>query len=112
MHFGQGHFNQGHFGQQHFPGGGYNPVGGTVTVSVPWKRGGLPLANFALDYWVIDSADELVQSGSCVTNSAGNQVTDIPVAYSGQPLLFVVNNLGPDMITSGKFHGQAVVIAP
>lgn len=112
MHFGQGHFNQGHFGQQHFPGGGSTPVGGTVTVAVSWRRGSLALSNFAFDYWVIDSADELVRSGSGTTNSAGELVVAVPVAYSGQPLLFVVNNLGPDMITSGKFHGQTVVIVP
>lgn len=112
MYFGQGYFNQGHFGQQYFPGGGAELIGGTISVAVPWRHSGIALSNFALDYWVIDSADELVQSGSGMTDSAGQLVLSIPSVYSGQVLLVVVNNLGPDMIATGKFHGQTVVAVP
>lgn len=112
MYFGQTYFNLGHFGQEYWPGGGDQYIGGTVLVQVPWRFNRIPLTNTAFDYWVINSADQLVQSGTATTDGNGISSFTLPATYSGQSLLVVVNNIGPDMSTSGKFHGQAVVAIP
>ena len=112
MHCGAGHFDAGHFNLGHFPGGGYQYTGGTVTVQVLWRFNGQALANTTFDYWVFDSADQLVQSGSATTDVDGYQALLIPATYSGQSVLVGMNTIGPDMVTTGKVHGQKVVAVP
>ena len=75
------------------------------------RRNGNVLAGVSLDYWIISSADALITSGSDVTDSTGTFSVQIQEQYAGQSVLVVVNNLSSDMETTGRFHGQHVVIA-
>lgn len=75
------------------------------TASVTWASA----ANLTLDYFVFDKYDELIASGSAAFDSTGSADLRVPVAYIGDPVLVAVNNLGFDMETAGKVHGQKVV---
>ena len=112
MHCSMGHFDAGHFNLGHFPGGGYQYLGGTVTVQVYWRFGVQALANTALNYWVMDSGKQLVQSGTVQTDTDGYHPLLLPAVYSGQPILLIINNIGPAMETAGKIHSQKVVVVP
>lgn len=112
MHCSTGHFDTGHFNLGHFPGGGYQYLGGTVTVQVYWRFGGQALASTVLNYWVMDSGKQLVQAGSVATDESGYHPLLLPATYSGQSVLLVINNIDSDMGTAGKIHSQKVVVVP
>lgn len=75
----------------------------------PIKRKETVMSGQQYDYWIIDALDELITSGSAVTNAAGYINTTISNTYAGQKVLVVINNLAYDMETSGRFHAQFVV---
>lgn len=74
------------------------------------KRSGSVLASTDLDYWVIDSTDEVIASGSGTTDSSGVLSIALDADYSGETVNVVVNNLSSDMSTAGKIQGQFVVV--
>lgn len=103
--FGGSYFAGDQFGGRHFYAGGASATG---RVRSYWAFGGRAFANRSLDYWVIDSLDTVIASGSGTTDASGWLEMTVPTRYSGQSVLVVVNNLGADMDTSGKAQGQQV----
>lgn len=83
-----------------------------ATITIPITRAGVPLALLALDYWIINSADEVIASGTTTTDADGILSITISAGYSGEKVNVVVNNLGLDMSTAGKVQKQYVVVVP
>lgn len=83
-------------------------VAGSVTVT--WRQAGVALASTAIDYWIINSADELIASGSTTTSGVGAMTVAVPGQYVGQSVLVVMNNLDSGMTTAGKIHSQTVAV--
>jgi hypothetical protein len=83
-----------------------------ATISIPITRAGVPLALLALDYWIINSADEVIASGTATTDADGILSITLSAGYSGESVNVVVNNLGLDMSTAGKVQKQYVVVVP
>ena len=104
--FGAGHFGNNQFAPSHFYGGGVGALGATVTTTWRTKTG--VLAGDDLDYWIIDSMDEIVASGSETTDASGNLVVYLPQRYVGESVLVVMNNLAADMEPDGRIQGQQV----
>lgn len=83
-------------------------VSGSVTVT--WRQAGVALASTAIDYWIINSDDELIASGSTTTSGVGAMTVAVPGQYVGQSVLVVMNNLDSGMTTAGKIHSQTVAV--
>lgn len=80
-----------------------------TTITIPITRAGVPLPLLALDYWIINSADAVIASGTATTDADGILSITLSAGYTGQTVNVVVNNLGLDMSTAGKVQGQKVV---
>lgn len=85
------------------------PVSAGIVASRPWKNAGVVMSGVTLDYWIISASDEVIASGSKVTDSTGKLTVTVSSQYVGQSVNMVVNNLSSSMETSGKFHGQQVI---
>lgn len=84
-------------------------VGGTINVSTTWLVGGSPFASQSLDYIVRDSANLIIAYGTATTDGSGALLTPVPTTYDGDQVMVHVENVGSDMVTTGKFHGVQVV---
>lgn len=105
--FSGGLFGGNLFAGTYFYGGGVGSLGATAAAT--WRNKTGALAGVALDYWVIDAADQLIASGSTTTDASGAMVIYLPQRYVGDSVTVIVNNLAEDMEPSGRIHGQQVV---
>lgn len=83
-----------------------------TTITIPITSAGRPIAGLELDYWIINSADEVIARGTATTDADGILSITLSAGYTGQKVNVVVNNLGLDMSTAGKVQKQYVVVVP
>jgi len=94
-----------------FFSGGSGDVVTTTTISTTWKSGGVAFGNQSLDYVVKSSTNVIVADGVGTTLSSGQLTVTIPIAYSGQLMTVLVDNVAEDMDTTNRFFGAQVVAA-
>jgi len=86
-------------------------TGVQTTVSTTLLRSGVAFANQTLDYVVFNSANAVIAQGVASTNGSGVLTVYIPIVYSGQKVMLYVENVGTNMLTSGRFYAAAVEVA-
>jgi hypothetical protein len=85
---------------------------GSIQVTTTWTVSGSPYASQNLDYVVKSATNVVITSGTLPTNASGVLTVAVPDSYSGESVLIQVENVGSDMVTTGKFHGAQVVAVP
>jgi hypothetical protein len=85
---------------------------GSIQVTTTWLVSGSPYASQNLDYVVKSATNVVITSGTLPTNASGVLTVAVPDSYSGSSVLIQVENVGSDMVTTGKFHGAQVVAVP
>lgn len=109
MHNSSDYFAAYHHAARHHAGGGSGSTGATITTQ--WKRNGVPIANHEFDYFVFSGLDGLVTSGTATTSATGYLTITLSGTYAGETLQVFVNDLGDDLVPTGKIHGQQVATA-
>lgn len=107
--FSSGYFANNYFAMKYFFGGGIAIQDAVIVAS--WRLDGTPLSNTQIDYWVLSPYDGLIASGQANTDAQGSISIAVPDRYYNQRLLIAVNNIGVDMDTSERYHGQKVLTA-
>jgi hypothetical protein len=85
---------------------------GSIQVTTTWLVSGSAYASQNLDYVVKSATNVVITSGTLPTNASGVLTVSVPDSYSGESVLIQVENVGSDMVTTGKFHGAQVVAVP
>jgi len=109
-YFGGNYFGAKYWAAKFF-GGGSGGVATTTTISTTWKSGGVAFGNQSLDYVIKSSTNVIVADGVGTTLSSGQLTVTIPIAYSGQLMTVLVDNVAEDMNTANRFFGAQVVAA-
>jgi len=82
----------------------------TAVFATTWRFGGAPFVNQALSYVIKDQNDQVILTGDGATDGTGKLEIDVPIMYSGMSLMIHVENVGSDMVTTGKVHGTQVAL--
>lgn len=77
-------------------------IAATGRVIVPFTRNGRRYSNQSLDYIVKAADNTIVAFGVGMTDDLGVLTITVPGIYIGQYVLLIVDNVGPDMDTTGR----------